>query len=196
MKKIRLLNKSGITLVEITIATLVLTMVFLSIGTIYVSGVKEMMRIADEIKIQTEITYALDHIWANTVDAKDTSVGTSFYDPATPNVSTLVTKIINDDPSTSGQDETKYIRYNFNSGNKTIEFYPDWKSGNPGASQVIANYTTSLKFTRPLIRADNVTTIRNFIKIEITAVKGRMQRTFTTGVVLRQMEPGSPAPPV
>lgn len=166
-------NQSGMTLVEITVATIVLSIVLLSAGTIYVAGAKELKRITEDARVQVEASLALDHMWQNLMGA------TGIDSPAIPLSNSNNIVVLTDDT-----DAVPKIKYELTGG--AIKCYK--KFGTPDQSEEkIANYITELKFNTPL--STETPPKRNYVTIDITAEKGRMKRSFTTGVVLRGMNP-------
>ena len=176
------LNNRGMSLLEITIATLILSVVLISAGSIYIAGIREFNRSVEEARVQVEASFALDHIFLNLMGAKDI---------ITFNPSNIVVTVY--DTVTSSD---KKIKYALSNGNK-INFYPPY-SGSPGTPEVIASADSiDLTFARPLWR-DSLnppppygtgTYVNNYVTINITVTKGRMSKTFSTGVTLRGMNP-------
>jgi len=167
-------NKSGITLVEIMVATTVLSIVFLTAGTVYVSSIKELNRCVDEVKIQRQASFALDHIFLHLLPAQ--GIVTAVF----PSSSIVVTV----DSATN----TK-IKYSL-SGTNLIYDLP-YTTANPpvGSSEIIATGITALTFDRPLTKNPNGTgvAINNYFTIDITATGARGQASYSTGVALRGM---------
>lgn len=161
-------------LLEITIAMIVLSVVVLSAGTVYVSGLKELNRCTDEAKVQKEVFYALDHMFLYLM-------GASGPITLTPNSITAYT--------TESAGVTEPIKYDLNSGR--IRF--TYKVGEAG--QTIEYITDSditvdsLNFSRPVTKNMDGTggAINNYVAVDITASSGRMQESYGTGVVLRGM---------
>lgn len=166
-------NESGMTLVEITVATIALSIVVLAAGTVYVSGVREMQRITDEARAQIEASAALDHIYKNLMGAM--------------NIVSITAHAI--DVDTDNPALGPRIRYVYNATQKIL--YAFYGSGATWTPEKVANNITAVTFARPLqaVTAENPEAINNYVTVEITAQKGRMQRTFSTGVVLRGMNP-------
>lgn len=168
-------NRRGMTLVEIFITTIVLSIVLLAAGTIYVSGIKELQRTMDEARAQTEAAFALDHIFLHLMGAKGITA------PTPPFSSSSSITVLTDDPNFGPS-----ISYAL-SGD-TIQY--TYKIGVVGqTTEPIAKHITSLTFQQPLTKEGSADTIQNYVTIDVTAQSGRMQRTFSTGVVLRGMNP-------
>ena len=98
----RLNDKRGMSLIEITIATMILSIVLLAAGSIYISSIRELNRCMDEAAAQKEASFALDHIFLNLMGAKGLP---------TFNADNIIVTV--DD---SGTD--KYIKYELSGGNK------------------------------------------------------------------------------
>lgn len=168
-------NRRGMTLVEIFVTTIVLSIVLLAAGTVYVSGIKELQRTMDEARAQTEAAFALDHIFLHLMGAKGITA------PTPPFLSSNSIEVLTDDPNFSPS-----ISYSLTED--TIQY--KYKLGTPDeTTENIAKYITGLIFAQPLPTEDGSGTIKNYVTIDITSKSGRMQRTFSTGVVLRGMNP-------
>ncbi len=167
-------NKSGMSMVEILVATIVLSVVLLCAGSMYVSGIREFIRIVDEARVQTELSIALDHIHKNLMGSSDIVA----IDPGTfveipwPAVASIV-----EITGASGD----VMQYSIDAADNTLVFT---KLGS--GPEKIAKYITSLSFTKPLRKEDG-TVIENYISIEASARKDRMQKALSTGAVLRGM---------
>jgi prepilin-type N-terminal cleavage/methylation domain-containing protein len=170
-------NHSGVTLLEMLVAIIVLGIVVLSAGTIYVSSVKEAKRATDEARVQSEGAIVLDHMYNNLMGATDMDIAI-----AAPPAITVYT----------GPDGTvPTLRYLYNVGTRCIRYFPNYDT-QPGTYEEIGKgFITNLSFTRPLttVTVDNPEAINNYVVIEVTVQKGRMHKTFSTGIVLRGMEP-------
>lgn len=171
---IRIINdKKGISLLEITIATIVLSIVVLTAGTIYVSSLRELSRCVDEARVQKQAFFALDHIFLNLMGAK--------------NINGISLPIIVD---TDDSNYSPKIRYEVENGK--IKF--TYKIGAPGeAFEYITDNNVnvdSLAFSRPLTQdmdGSSGLIIKNYVAVDITMSSGQMQESYSTGVALRGM---------
>jgi len=162
-------------LIEITIATMILSIVLLAAGSIYISSIRELNRCMDEAAVQKEASFVLDHIFLNLMGAKGLP---------TFNANSIVVTV--DD---SGTD--KYIKYELSGDGKNVNFYPPSTTNPPTTYEVIASADTiSLTFTKSLLKDPAVPNVylNNYVTVDITVTRGRMTKTFSTGVVLRGME--------
>ena len=160
------------TLLEILVAGIILSIVVLAAGTVYIAAVKEFHRVSDESHIQIQAITVFEHMYHNLMGANDVDV-------SSPNI------IIADTDDANLQPKIKYELIN-----KRIKFYykygqPDQKDEWLTDDQTIVNY---LKFDRPL-KKDDGSDMNNYITINLSLQKERMQKTFSTGVVLRGMNP-------
>lgn len=171
-------DEFGMTLVEIMVATIALSIVVLAAGTVYVSAVREMQRATDEARVQIEASALLDHMYANMMGATDVSrswllIGVESY-------------IISKGPGGTGPK----VQYTRSLAFNIVDYYPNVDT-DPLIHETIANNITFLDITYPLktVTPDNPVPINNYAVIDVTAKKGRMQKAFSTGVVLRGMNP-------
>ena len=172
-------NNAGVTLIEILVASIVLSIVVLSAGTIYVSSVKEARRATDEARVQSEAAGALDHMYNNLMGATDMQIAL-----VGPPAITVY----------RGPDGTPpTLRYVYNLPTRCIRYYPNYDTA-PGTYEEIGKGSIiNMSFSRPLtvVTVENPAAINNYVVIDVTAQKGRMNKTFSTGVVLRGMEPSA-----
>jgi len=163
-------NRSGMSLVEITVATLVLSFVLLSAGSIYVSGVKEFRRAVAEARVQTDMSFVLDHIFMNLINAKGIESITS---------NDIV--VLTDVPELAPKIEYKL------SGSSVIFYYKLGVTGQ--AQETLSDNIESISFTRPLTKnADGSGgAINNYVSIALTVAISGMRRATSTGVALRGM---------
>jgi len=174
MNKLFSNNKTGMTLVEILVATIILGIVLLTAGTIYISSIKELARSVDEAKVQREASFALDHIFLNLLPAKDIDASIVF-----PSTSIIV---VTDDTTVP---KTK-IKYSLSGTD--LWYYPPYTT-TPVNPEIIATGITSLRFDRQLFRNSDGSagTLNNYISIFVTATGDRMYESYSTGVTLRGM---------
>lgn len=166
-------NERGMTLTEVVVATIVLSIVLLLAGTIYVSGVKEMQRAVAEAAVQTQASLALDDMFLKLIGCE--GLTTTVF--PSPNQIIAI-------PYAGEQ-----IKYSLNSTTHKLEFYPHSKTKPAEAPEIIANNITSLSFDRPLTAGTPARPVKNYVTMTVTAEKDRMKKTFTTGVVVGNMEP-------
>ena len=159
------------------VATIILGVVLLTAGTIYISSIKELARSADEVKVQREASFALDHIFLNMLPGKDIADADNVG--GFPRASIVVTV------SVSGVD--KKIKYSLNGTN--LIYDPPYTTALPVAanSEIIATGITVLRFDRQLDNNIDGTIIKNYVTIYVTATGDRMHESYSTGVVLRGM---------
>lgn len=166
-------NKSGMTLVEILVATVILGIVLVTAGTIYISSIKELNRCMDEARVQREASFALDHIFLHLMPAQ--GLATAGF-PSTGSIIVVTDKNTN----------TK-IRYSLSGANLIYDPPYTTVSPDPAGSETIATGITALRFDRQLTDDAGAATIKNYVTIFITAAGSRMQESYSTGVVLRGM---------
>ena len=111
-------NKKGLTLVELIIATLLISMVFLAVSALYVASYRLFLTANDRVIISYELQYAMEHIYRNVMKG----IGDETSSPGSrsieiPDSETLNIEINNSDPL----DQSNYA-------NTTTYSY--WRSGN------------------------------------------------------------------
>ncbi|MCX5687437.1 MAG: prepilin-type N-terminal cleavage/methylation domain-containing protein [Candidatus Omnitrophica bacterium] len=65
----RMHNKTGLTMVEIMIATILLGVVFLAVSSLYLASQKFYLAAVERVAIGYEVQYAIQHIYKNTMQA-------------------------------------------------------------------------------------------------------------------------------
>lgn len=163
-------SERGMSLVEIVIATMVLSIVLLAAGSIYISSIRELNRCTDEAAVQKEASFVLDHIFLNLM-------GTMGIEGTPSN--NIIVKVATS-PNT-------YIKYDVSGDGKNVNFYPSTTANPPTVYEVIASADSiGLTFDRPLTK-NGGGVMNNYVTVNITVKKGRMTKTFSTGVTLRGM---------
>ena len=163
---IRKRNKTGLTMVEIMIATLLLGIVFLAVSSLYFASQKFYLTAIQRVTIGYEVQYAIQHIYKSTMQA----IGDEISAPGTSGI-----QLPNDTSTTTQRLE---IRVNTNnpvtSGNySSATIYSYYLSGN---ALVFDNGATQ----DDLIPKVTVTAI-NFIKdVGSNTVTGDITATYGT----------------
>ena len=161
-------NKRGMSLIEIVIATMMLSIVLLAAGSIYISSIRELNRCTDEAAAQKDAAFVLDHIFLNLMGA--TGIETLTF-PS----SDIIVDV----------DAAQKIKYELSGGN-TVNYYPPYTVSPVNPKAIAKADSITLTFNRPLTKADS-SAMNNYITVDITVTKDRMTKTFSTGVTLRGM---------
>lgn len=122
----RMRNKTGLTLVEVMIATLLLSIVFLAVSSLYFASQKFYLTAIQRVTIGYEVQYAIQHIYKNTMQA----IGDETSAPGTsgiqlPNDTSTTTqrldiRINTNNPVTSGNYSSATTYSYYLSGNALI----------------------------------------------------------------------------
>lgn len=123
----RMRNKTGLTLVEVMIATLLLSIVFLAVSSLYFASQKFYLTAIQRVTIGYEVQYAIQHIYKNTMQAigdETSAPGTSAIqlpNDSNTNTQRLEIRINTNNPVTSGNYNSSVAIYSYYlSGNALI----------------------------------------------------------------------------
>ena len=146
-------NKTGITLIEVVIAVLLMSVIFLGVSNLYVASRKFYIASSNKTIIGSEAQYAIQHIYKNVMQAigdETSPPGTSaIYVPSAERVDFMIN---NSDPIT---------RSNYS----TVTMYSYYKSGDT------------------LVFDDGVTTESLIPKVTVTAVNFTKSTNALTGYI-------------
>jgi Tfp pilus assembly protein PilV len=119
-------NIRGLTLVEVLLSTLLMSLVFLAVSALYVSSQRLFFAANDKIIISYELQYAIDHIYKNTMraigDEASPAIDVSVAD-------TLDLNINNNDPLTQSNYRDT-VTYSYKKQGNELQFYngSSWES--------------------------------------------------------------------
>lgn len=156
-------NKKGLTLIEILIAVLLMSIIFLGVSSLYLASRKLYVASSEKSIIGYEIQYAIQHIYKNTMAAigdETSAPGTSAID--VPNAERVDLRINSNDPVTS-------------SNYSTVTTYSYYKSGN---TLVFDNGVAESLIPKVTVTAVNFTKTTNALTGYITASYGSQSLTF------------------
>ena len=157
-------NRKGLTLIEVLISVLLMSVIFLGVSSLYLACRKLYVASSEKSIIGYEIQYAIQHIYKNTMAA----IGDETSAPATsaidvPNAERVDLRINNNDPVTS-------------SNYSTVTTYSYYKSGNT----LIFNNGVTTESLIPKVTVGEVEfkKIGNALTGHITASYGSQTLTF------------------
>ena len=167
-------NKTGVTMVEILIATFLLSVIFLAVSSLYLSSQKIYTAATEKIIIGYEVQYAIEHIYKNAMRAvgdETSSPGTSAIDvPSAERIDLRMHTIAAGSPTLADEPLTRGIYY---SNITTFSYY---KSGN---TIMFSDGTNSESIIpKVIITAVNFAKTGNVLKGSITAACGTESLTF------------------
>ena len=156
-------NRKGLTLLEIMISVLLLSVIFLGVSSLYLASRKLYIGSSEKSVIGYEVQYAIQHIYKNTMRAigdETVAPGTSAIDVLNPEHVDL--RINNNDPVTS-------------SNYSAVTTYSYYKSGN---TLVFNNGSAESLIPKVIVTAVNFTKTANVLTGYITASYGSQTLTF------------------
>lgn len=157
-------NKTGLTMVEVLVSTLLIGVVFLGVSSLYLASRKLYITASERAIIGYEVQYASQHIYKNVMRA----IGDESSPPATsaidvPNAEWVDLRINSNDPLT---------RANYS----TVTTYSYYKSGN---TLIFDNgVTTESLIPKVVVTAVNFTKSGDTLTASITASFGSQTQTF------------------
>ena len=163
------MNKKGMTMAEIIMAALLLSVIFLAVSSLYVASQKFYLGSSQKVIIGYEVQYAIQHIYKNTMRA----IGDETSSPSTSGIQLPNTT----NPSTERLD----IRINANdpvtsSNYGTVTTYSYYKSGN---TLIFYNgVTQESMIPKVVVSAVNFAKSGNAMTGYITAGYGGQSMTF------------------
>ena len=119
-------NKKGVTMAEIIMAALLLSLIFLAVSSLYVASQKFYLGSSQKVIIGYEAQYAIQHIYKNTMRAigdetsSPSTSGIQLPNTANPSTERLDIRINANDPVTSSNYSTVTIYSYYKSGNTLI----------------------------------------------------------------------------
>ncbi|MEK6733396.1 MAG: prepilin-type N-terminal cleavage/methylation domain-containing protein [Candidatus Omnitrophota bacterium] len=156
-------NRKGLSLIEILISVLLMSIIFLGVSSLYLASRKLYVASSEKSIIGYEIQYAIQHIYKNTMAAigdETAAPGTSAID--VPSAERVDLRINNNDPVTS-------------SNYSTVTTYSYYKSGN---TLVFNNGSAESLIPKVTVTAVNFTKTTNVLTGYITATYGSQSLTF------------------
>ena len=157
-------NQTGLTMIEIMIAVLLMSVIFLGVSNLYVASQRFYITSSGKVIISNEVQYAIQHIYKNVMQAigdETSPPGTSAID--VPNAERVDFRINNNDPIT---------RSNYS----TVTTYSYYKSGNTFVFD--DGVTTESLIPKVTVTAVNFTKSINALTGYITASYNDQSLTF------------------
>ncbi len=161
-------GQSGVSLLELIVATAIVGIVSLAVATIYTTANRYMLQDFNSSNAQSEASFALEHI------KKFVQLATAIDNATLPvggNSNALQFTWTNREPPSTGALVTRTSRYEIQAGN--LVFIQDTTVG---AAEQLARGVSAIEFTRPLAGSIAVD-----LTVNVNAVTGtRQQRLQTT----------------
>ncbi len=114
------MNKKGITLAEILMAALLLSLIFLAVSSLYIASQKFFIKSTQNIIVGYEVQYAIQHIYKNAMMGIGDINSPAIPDPA--GGDTLTIRINENNPLTAANYNTNVMTYSYYKSDDKLMF--------------------------------------------------------------------------